>query len=87
MLDDTMTRPMVKPMDWQLGLLATMPDCRGKGYSLDEPESDQSWPDHGMGEWKESHQGSSKDTDDVSDSHHEETGVLPSSSNDTGDQK
>ena len=56
-------------------------------HLLDEPESDQSWPDHGMGEWKESHQGSSKDTDDVSDSHHEETGVLPSSSNDTGDQK
>jgi hypothetical protein len=54
---------------------------------LDEPESDQSWPDHGVGEWKESHQGSTKDTDDVTDSHHEETGVLPSSSNNTGDQK
>ena len=58
-----------------------------KSDLLDEPESDQSWPDHGVGEWKESHQGSTEDTDDVTDSHHEETGVLPSSSNDTGDQK
>lgn len=40
-----------------------------------------------MCEWKESHQCSTKDTDDVTDCHHEETSVLPSSSNETSDNE
>jgi hypothetical protein len=54
---------------------------------LDEPESDQSWPYHSVCEWEEGHQGGTKDTDDVTDSHHEESSVLPSSSNDTSNQE
>ena len=60
---------------------------REKCDLLDEPESDQARPDHSVGEWKESHQSSSKDTDDVTDSHHKETSVLPSSSDETGDKE
>lgn len=55
--------------------------------SLDEPESDESRPDHLVGERQEGHEGSTKDTDDVSDSHHEQSGVGPSSGNETSDKQ
>jgi hypothetical protein len=40
-----------------------------------------------MCEGQEGHEGGSKDTDYVTDSHHEQTGILPSSSDDTGDKE
>lgn len=58
-----------------------------KRSSLDEPESNQSWPGHGVGERQEGHEGGTKHADQVANSHHEESGVGPSGSDDTGDQE
>lgn len=57
------------------------------GLTVDQPESDESGPGVLVGEREEGHEGGTKDTNDVTDSHHEQSSVGPSSGDQTSDQE
>lgn len=85
--EDTMTRPMVNPIDWQLQESGSLPQRRKGRYILDKPEPYQSWPSHSGGEWQECHQRCTKDADQISDCHHKQSRVSPSSSYNTSNKE